>query len=133
VAFKYALNDRLHNDSYFDHFEIEYVQKFQDKIIEELLQELKEADQFSPRPAYAYYLPKTELCYRRMIYIPFKDLVVRYAFVIVLAKHLDHGLSENCFANRRAKGEKTKEFLLEDYYQVSLPNFRNWQKNCANK
>ena len=133
VAFKYALNDRLHNDSYFDHFEIEYVQKFQDKIIEELLQELKEADQFSPRPAYAYYLPKTELCYRRMIYIPFKDLVVRYAFVIVLAKHLDHGLSENCFANRRAKCEKTKEFLLEDYYQVSLPNFRNWQKNCANK
>jgi len=133
VAFKYALNDRLHNDSYFDHFEIEYVQKFQDKIIEELLQELKEADQFSPRPAYAYYLPKTELCYRRMIYIPFKDLVVRYAFVIVLAKHLDHGLSENCFANRRAKGEKTKGFLLEDYYQVSLPNFRNWQKNCANK
>ncbi|MBD1885371.1 RNA-directed DNA polymerase [Microcoleus vaginatus] len=133
VAFKYALNDRLHNDSYFDHFEIEYVQKFQEKIIEELLQELKEADQFSPRPAYAYYLPKTELCYRRMIYIPFKDLVVRYAFVIVLAKHLDQGLSENCFANRRAKGEKTKEFLLEDYYQVSLPNFRNWQKNCANK
>jgi hypothetical protein len=133
VAFKYALNDRLHNDSYFDHFEIEYVQKFQDKIIEELLQELKEADQFSPRPAYAYYLPKTELCYRRMIYIPFKDLVVRYAFVIVLAKHLDQGLSENCFANRRAKGEKTKEFLLEDYYQVSLPKFRKWQKNCANR
>ena len=83
LAFQYALSDRLHNDSYFDHFEIEYVQKFQDKIIEELLQELKKADQFTPRLAYAYYLPKTDLCYRRMIYIPFKDLVVRYAFVIV--------------------------------------------------
>lgn len=133
LAFQYALSDRLHNDSYFDHFEIEYVKKFQDKIIEELLQELKKADQFSPRTGYAYYLPKTEICYRRMIYIPFKDLVVRYAFVIVLAKHLDQGLSENCFANRRAKGEQAKEFLLEDYYKVSLPNFRNWQKDCADK
>lgn len=133
LAFQYAISDRLHNDSYFDHFEIEYVKKFQDKIIEELLQELKKADQFSPRTGYVYYLPKTELCYRRMIYIPFKDLVVRYAFVIVLAKHLDQSLSENCFANRRAKGEQTKKFLLEDYYKVSLPNFRNWQKDCADK
>lgn len=133
LAFQYALSDRLHNDSYFDHFEIEYVQKFQDKIIGELLQELKKADQFSPGTGYVYYLPKTELCYRRMIYIPFKDLVVRYAFVIVLAKHLDQSLSENCFANRRAKGEQAKKFLLEKYYEVSLPNFRNWQKDCADK
>ncbi|MEG3957558.1 RNA-directed DNA polymerase [Microcoleus sp. herbarium2] len=133
LAFKYAISDRIQNDSYFDHFEIEYVQKFQEKIIEELLQELKKTDQFSPRTGYAYYLPKTELCYRRMIYIPFKDLVVRYAFVIVLAKHLDQSLSDNCFANRREKGGKAKEFLLENYYKVSLPKFRNWQKDCANK
>ena len=132
-AFQYALSDRLHNDSYFDHFEIEYVQKFQDKIIEELLQELKKADQFSPRPSYAYYLPKTDLCYRRMIYIPFKDLVVRYAFVIVLAKHLDKSLSPQCFANRRAEGERAKKYLLDDYYKVSLVNFRQWQKECATK
>jgi Reverse transcriptase (RNA-dependent DNA polymerase) len=133
LAFQYALNDRLHNDSYFDHVEIEYVQKFQYKIIEELLQELKKADQFTPRPAYAYYLPKTDLCYRRMIYIPFKDLVVRYAFVIVLAKHLDKSLSPQCFANRRAEGERAKKYLLDDYYKVSLVNFRQWQKKCATK
>jgi hypothetical protein len=133
LAFQYALSDRLHCDSYFDYIEIEYVQRFQDKIIEELLQELKKADQFSPRTAYVYYLPKTELCYRRMIYIPFKDLVARYAFVIVLAKHLDQSLSDNCFANRRAKGKQAKEFLLECYYKVSLPKFRNWQKDCADK
>jgi len=133
LAFQYALSDRLHCDSYFDHFEIEYVQKFQDKIIEELLQELKKADQFTPRPAYAYYLPKTALCYRRMIYIPFKDLVLRYAFVIVLAKHLDKSLSAQCFANRRAEGERAKKYLLDDYYKVSLVNFRTWQKKCAAK
>ncbi|WP_449420490.1 reverse transcriptase domain-containing protein [Phormidium nigroviride] len=133
LAFQYALSDRLHNDSYFDHFEIEYVKKYQDKIIEELLQELKKADQFSPRPAYAYYLPKTDLCYRRMIYIPFKDLVVRYAFVIVLAKHLDKSLSAQCFANRRCEGERAKKYLLDDYYKVSLVNFRQWQKECATK
>ncbi|MEQ9671185.1 reverse transcriptase domain-containing protein [Coleofasciculus sp. G2-EDA-02] len=133
LAFQYALNDRLHNDSYFNHIEIEYVQNFQNKIIEELLQELKKADQFTPRPAYAYYLPKTNLCYRRMIYIPFKDLVVRYAFVIVLAKHLDKSLSPQCFANRRAEGERSKKYLLDDYYKVSLVNFRQWQKECATK
>jgi len=133
LAFQYALSDRLHNDSYFDHFEIEYVQKFQDKIIEELLQELKKADQFTPRLAYAYYLPKTDLCYRRMIYIPFKDLVVRYAFVIVLAKHLDKSLSAQCFANRRAEGQRAKKYLLDDYYKVSFVNFQRWQKKCAAK
>ncbi len=133
LAFQYAISDRLHYDSYFDHFEIEYVQKFQDKIIEELLQELKKADQFSPRPAYAYYLPKTDLCYRRMIYIPFKDLVVRYAFVIILAKHLDKSLSPQCFANRRAEGDRAKKYLLDDYYKLSLVNFRKWQKECATK
>lgn len=133
LAFQYALNDRLHNDSYFAHIELEYVQKFRDKIIEELFQELKKANQFTPRPAYAYYLPKTDLCYRRMIYIPFKDLVVRYAFVIVLAKHLDKSLSPQCFANRRAEGERAKQYLLDDYYKVSLVNFRQWQKECATK
>jgi hypothetical protein len=60
-----------------------------------------------------------------MIYIPFKDLVVRYAFVIVLAKHLDKSLSAQCFANRRAEGQPAKKYLLDDYYKVSFVNLTN--------
>ncbi|MDJ0536941.1 MAG: hypothetical protein QNJ70_31395 [Xenococcaceae cyanobacterium MO_207.B15] len=36
LAFQYAITDRIKNDSYFDWFEIEYVKKFKDKIINEI-------------------------------------------------------------------------------------------------
>lgn len=132
-AFIYALNDRLRNDSYFDYFEIEYVQKYRQQIIEEILEELKYPKYFRVRVAYTYYFPKNNLCYRRMIYLPFKDLVVRYAFIIILANHLDKTLSNKCFANRRATGKQAQNFLFEDYYNASVVNFRNWQKQCAEK
>lgn len=131
LAFQYAINDRIKNDSYFDWFEIEYVKKFRDKIINEIVDELYHSDKFFTRPAYTYYFPKNDLCYRRMLYIPFKDLVVRYSFVIVLAEYLDRTLSERCFANRRAKGKRANNYLLEDYFNVSLEKFREWQKKCA--
>jgi hypothetical protein len=130
-AFIYALNDRLKNDSYFDYFEIEYVQKYQQQIIGEILEELKYPKDFRVRVAYTYYFPKNNLCYRRMIYLPFKDLVIRYAFLIILANHLDKTLSNKCFANRRATGKQAEKFLFEDYYNVSVANFRKWQKQCA--
>jgi Reverse transcriptase (RNA-dependent DNA polymerase) len=133
LAFNYALHDRKKNDSYFDHVEIEYFTSFKDKIIEEINEELEETSFFRPRSAYAYYLQKNNLCYRRMIYLPFKDLVIRYAFVIILANHLDKSLVENCFGNRRASEKQANDFLLEDYYNVSLREFRNWQKKCADK
>lgn len=131
LAFRYALNDRIFNDSYFNHIEIEYTREYQEQIIKEILEKIKSPEKYKPQAAYIYYYPKSTLCYRRMIYLPFKDLVVRYAFVIVLAQHLDKTLSEKCFANRRASGEQALNFLLEDYYQVSLKNFRIWQKKCS--
>ncbi|MDJ0746949.1 MAG: RNA-directed DNA polymerase [Xenococcaceae cyanobacterium MO_167.B27] len=131
LAFQYAITDRIKNDSYFDWFEIEYVKKFKDKIINEIAKELYNSEKLCTRPAYTYHYPKNDLCYRRMIYIPFKDLVARYSFAIVLAEHLDQTLSQRCFANRRAKGKQANNYLLEDYFNVSLKNFRDWQKKCA--
>lgn len=133
LAYNYALNDRIKNDSYFDHFEIEYVIKYKQEILAEILAELKSPSSFQGRFAYTYYLAKNNLCYRRMIYLPFKDLVIRYAFVIVLANYLDLSLSGGCFANRRAKGKDAKKFLLEDYYKIAVAKFKNWQKKCADK
>lgn len=133
LAFNYALNDRKFSDSYFDHFEIEYVTYFKEKVIEGIRAELQSLSTLHTQAAYAYYMPKTNLCYRRMIYLPFKDLVIRYAFVIILTNHLDITLSPRCFANRKASGKRANSFLLEDYYNVSHPKFRNWQKKCKDK
>ena len=132
LACKYAFYDRCKNDDYFDHFELEYFKEFQERLIEEIRLELQQPEKFQVRPAYTYYTAKDNLCYRRMIYIPFKDLVIRYAYIIILANYFDKSLSKNCFANRRATGKQAENSLLEDFYKVSMPNFIEWQEKCAN-
>ncbi len=127
-AFDCALHDRTHTDYYFDYFEIEYVQANRKQILDELVEELKQPEQYAPRLAYAYYPPKTSLCYRRMVYLPFKDLVLRYAFCITLSKHLESTMSPRSFANRRASGARAKVALLEDFSTVSWPSFCEWQR-----
>ncbi|NMG59269.1 RNA-directed DNA polymerase [Geitlerinema sp. P-1104] len=133
LSYDYALNDRKKNDSYFNHIEIDYFSDLscRNKVIQEIQKELQDPDIFHLRPTFAYYIPKNNLCYRRMIYIPFKDLVVRYAFVTVIADILDVTLSDRCFANRREVTHRCENFLLENYHEKSLPNFRNWQKQCV--
>jgi hypothetical protein len=84
-AFHYALHDRQ-KEWFYDPFELEWAEQNEATIIGELGDELKDPLHYQLKPAYAYFTPKTELCYRRMIYIPFKDLVVRYAFATVVAK-----------------------------------------------
>lgn len=133
VAFQYALHDRVRLDYYYDCFEVDFVVANRQSILAELSQELADVRSYRARPAYAYYAPKNELCYRRMIYIPFKDLIVRYAFVMVLADLLDRELSQNCFANRRARGERAKVTFLEDFSNISWPKFCRWQKDCASR
>lgn len=133
TAFKYALHDRLESDYYYDCFELDFVLANRKSLIAELSNELADSDAYSPRPAYAYHAPKNNLVYRRMIYIPFKDLVVRYAFVTVLADLLDSALSGTCFANRRTRGHRATFALLEDFASVSWPKFCHWQFKCANE
>src|SRR5262245_36265532 len=99
-AFRYAHHDRQ-NEWFYDPFELEWAEHNETVIIHELANELQQPRRYQLEHAYAYVTPKTELCYRRMIYIPFKDLVVRYAFAIVIADLLDQELSVRCFANRR--------------------------------
>lgn len=128
-AFHYAYRDRL-NDRYYDHFELEAVVRNKGNIIARLTEELKSPENYAPQPAYAYFIPKNELCYRRMIYIPFKDLVVRYALVTVFADLLDADLSPSCFANRRSKGKEREARFLENFASISWPNFCKWQNEC---
>lgn len=130
-AFDYALYDRLRRDFYFDYFEIEYAISNKGALLDEIAEELRNPEEFVPRLAYAYFPPKTALCYRRMVYLPFKDLVVRYAFCIVFANHLDGRMSATSFANRRASGDQARFSLLEDFSATSWPKFCTWQREQA--
>lgn len=130
-AFEYACYDRMHTDHYVSLFELEYVQGHRSQVLEELVTELADTDTYRQRPAFAFFPPKTDLCFRRMVYLNFKDLVLRYAFVIVFARFLDASLSPTCFANRRATGEQASRSLLADFAKESWPNFCNWQREQA--
>src|SRR6266496_4380103 len=79
-AFGYAIYDRRHSDFFFDPFEIECAVAHRDELICELIEELREPARYSQRPAFAYFPPKDELCDRRLIYIPIKDLILRLNF-----------------------------------------------------
>ena len=129
-ALRYALRDRL-RDGYYDHCELEDAAANEDRIIAELEEELKSPGSYQPKPAYAYFPPKNELCYRRMIYIPFKDLVVRYAFVAVALELLDSDLSPRCFANRRAREEARETDFLLKFCKVSGNEYSEWQTLTA--
>lgn len=127
-AFEFALRDRSKMDFFYDPFEIDFVQKNKESVIQGLSEELAAIDEFQIRPAFAYFLPKNDLCFRRMIYLPFKDLVVKYAFVSVAADMLDGGLYRNSFADRRAKGEDAQQMLFEPFHNVAWPRFCGWQR-----
>jgi hypothetical protein len=129
-AFRHAIHDR-YKECFYDPFELEWAQRSEAVIVQELVEELRDPLNYRLKPAYAYFLPKSDLCYRRMIYIPFKDLVVRYAFGIVVGDLVDPELSLKCFANRRDFDIRAGRFL-QDFAKVSWPNFCEWQRNNSN-
>ena len=130
-AFEYACYDRIRTDHYMDFFELEYISNHKSLVLNELEEELKSTSSFRQRPAYAFFPPKTELCFRRMVYLNFKDLVVRYSLAIVFAQVLDSQLLPTCFANRRATGKQAERSLLADFANDSWPRFCSWQREQA--
>ena len=130
-AFEYACYDRIRIDHYMDFFELEFIRNHKSLVLDELEDELKTSSTFRQRPAYAFFPPKTELCFRRMVYLNFKDLVVRYSLAIVFAKVLDSQLLPTCFANRRATGEQAELSLTADFASESWPDFCSWQREQA--
>ena len=132
-AFDYAIFERINRSHFFDHFEIAAANSNRDELLSHLEREFADVEKMVPGRAYAYFPPKSELCFRRMINLPFKDLVIRNAVCIVLAKYLDPELCSECFANRRARGEDAATSLTADYAKRSWPNFCDWQFENANE
>jgi hypothetical protein len=87
-AMSFAIFDRTNGDFMFDPFEIENARTNSETLINELIEELREPTGFEPRPAFAFFPPKNQLCDRRLIYIPIKDLTVRYAMAMVFSEQI---------------------------------------------
>ncbi|SRR6266496_2879250 len=130
-AFGYAIYDRRHSDFFFDPFEIECAVAHRDELIGELIEELREPARYSQRPAFAYFPPKNELCDRRLIYIPLKDLTLRYAFGILLSEHIETDIHPQCFANRRASGADEGVRFTENFATGGYARFCAWQAQCV--
>ena len=130
-AFAYAIYDRRHSDFFFDPFEIEYALAHRDELIGELIEELREPARYSQRPAFAYFPPKNDLCDRRLIHIPIKDLTLRYAFGILLSEHIETEIHPQCFANRRATGSEEEIRFTENFATGGYARFCAWQAECA--
>ncbi len=132
AALNYALFDRSNGDYFFDPFEIENARANSEALINELVEELSNPDRFDLRPAFAYFPPKNDLCDRRMIYIPIKDLTVRYAMALVFSEQIESEIHPQCFANRRATGSNARIRFIEDFSTGGWARFCQWQaERCA--
>lgn len=128
LAFAYAIHHRQRSDFFYDPFELDFVRQHEAEILRDLHMELTGVGEFRTRPAFAYFTPKNDRCFRRMIYLPFKDLVARYAFISVIGDCTNGGLYPYSFANRRASGAEASTMLLESFATTSWPKFCAWQR-----
>ncbi|MFA0465433.1 RNA-directed DNA polymerase [Vibrio breoganii] len=95
----------------------------------QIRKELASADSYQPSYGYYYALPKSELVDRYLVYLPFKELVIRYCFVQVIADILDPQLIATCFANRLDTSESKR--LTLSFANHSWPDYCHWQSEAA--
>jgi hypothetical protein len=131
-AYLYAIAYRIKQDSYCNFIEIDYYRQNKEKLFEEIQLAFDHPQLYEAETAFSFYLPKSDMFFRRMIHTPFKDLVIKFIFVTVLADFLDFTLIKNCFSYRlkryTEKDKKSKEFLYQYYYD-GFQEFVNWQLN----
>ncbi len=125
-SFDFAIYDRIKRECFYNPIEINYAIKNRKKIIAEVHFDIQHPSSYIQRTAFCFYAPKTKLTFRRMIYIPIKDLIIRYSVFYQIAKQLDAKLIENCFSNRLERDSAKKQFL-QDYAENGHPNWCNWQ------
>lgn len=131
-AFIYTCNERRH-DYFHDPLEISWSIANKEVLLSQISEELANPLEYKQDTSFAYFPPKSDITYRRMIFIPIKELIIRYAFVNVIAEDLDYQLHDRCFSNRKAQGKDASKNLLQKYAETSWPNFVNWQEECSRK
>lgn len=129
-AYVYAISYQIKDDSYCNFIEIAYYRQNKEKLFNEIKMSLENPSLYEPETAFSFYLPKSDMFFRRMIYTPFKDLIIKFIFVSVLAELLDFTFISNCFSYRLDrnidKNQKSKRYLYKPYYE-GFKEFIDWQ------
>ncbi|MFB2876955.1 RNA-directed DNA polymerase [Floridanema aerugineum] len=129
-AYTYAIYYRIKEDSYCNFIEIAYYRENKERLFREVELVLDNPNLYEPCTAFSFYMPKSDMFFRRMIYTPFKDLVIKFMFVSVLAELLDFTFVKNCFSSRLhtnpEKDNKAKRYLYKPYYEA-FTDFVAWQ------
>jgi len=128
LALQYAIYDRRNLDYFFDPFEIAFADANRESIVSELVEELESPATYLVRNAFIYYVPKTDLCDRRMTYLQIKDLTVRYAIAILFSNAVEFELHPSSFANRRDASVNSAFRFTEDFATGGWSRFASWQR-----
>ncbi|CAM4439645.1 hypothetical protein [Vibrio agarivorans] len=107
-AFENALTERFTDEHAMFQSENTHAKANKNEIIDSLIEELKNQASYQPRLGFYYEVPKSPLVDRPVVYLPFEELVVHYAFIQVIADVLDPQLLGCCFANRLNRRPKEK-------------------------
>ncbi|MEY3302206.1 MAG: hypothetical protein RLZZ139_578, partial [Cyanobacteriota bacterium] len=129
-AYVYAISYRINQDSYCNFIEIDYYRQNKEKLFEEIKATFETPSAYEPETAFSFYLPKSEMFFRRMIHTPFKDLVIKFIIVIILVDLLDFTLVKNCFSYRLERNRdknKKSQWGLYRYYYEGFQEFIDWQ------
>lgn len=129
-AYLYSIVYRIKQDSYCNFIEIDYYRQNKKKLFEEIKLIFEDPDLYKAETTFAFYLPKSDMFFRRMIYTPFKDLVIKFIFVTVLAEFLDFTFVQNCFSyrlDRNIEKKRRSKGSLYRYYYDCFEDFVNWQ------
>lgn len=131
-AFEHALNERFSDEHAMFQSERVYALAHKSEIIDELIKELSDQSLYQPRYGFYYSVPKSQIVDRYVVYLPFKELVIHYAFVQVIAETLDPQLIKNCFANRLERNPKVGR-LTQKFAEHSWPKYCAWQEEHSEK
>ena len=86
-AYVYAIYYQIKEDAYCNFIEITYYRQNKEKLFKEIELSLENPSLYEPETAFSFYLPKSDMFFRRMIYTPFKDLVIKFILVSVLVNY----------------------------------------------
>jgi hypothetical protein len=78
--------------------------------------------------SFAYYYPKSQFFLRRCVYLPFKELAVRYHLVNTLSLAVENSFILTNFANRTQRSKIGFLPLFQEYY----PNYKKFIKWAEN-
>ncbi|MGK7928512.1 MAG: RNA-directed DNA polymerase [Spirulina sp.] len=131
-AFVYTIHDRIQKDTFCNFFEINFYQNNKTKLQEDIRKIIECPEDFRHSVCFSYYVPKDDVCMRRYIYIPFKELILRYILIMVIVELTEYTLSNKCFSYRKASEKNQRKNLFEPY-QILWNKYVDWQENTLDK